>query len=326
MKFATFDDGTPDGRLLVVSRDLARAAPADHIASNLLSALERWDGIVADLQDLSAMVNAGKAPRMAPLDIARLAAPLPRTWQWLDGSVFRAHVDLSVEAYGVANVWSDQPLMYQGMSHRFLPPVGDVLFPSVEDGIDFEGEFAVITGPVAMGATRAQAARAIRLVTQINDWSLRVQGREEMKRGYGWIQAKPACTMAPVVVTPDELGPAWADHRCDLTLEVRRNGEGFGAATGIEMAFGFHDLVAHAAYSRDLPAGTVVGSGTVANAACRSVGSSCILERRGIEIIDGGTPRTPFLRDGELVSMRAVDAWGTAPFGEMSSRVAVAGR
>lgn len=325
MKLASLDDGTPDGRLIVVARDLSRAVPADHIAPNLLAAIEGWDAVASDLRLLFDALNAGEATQAAPLDVAKLAAPLPRTWQWLDGSVFRSHVDLSIEAYGVADVWGDAPLMYQGMSHRFLPPHGEVRFPSADDGIDFEGEFAVITGPVAMGADCETAGQAIRLVGQLNDWSLREQGREEMKRGYGWIHAKPACTMAPVVVTPDELGPAWLNYRCDLALEIDRNGERFGAANGIEMAFGFDALVAHAAYSRDLPAGTIIGSGTVANSDYRRVGSSCILERRGIEIIDGGAAQTPFLRHGEEIRMRAVDHGATAPFGEMISRIATGG-
>lgn len=323
MKFASVADGTPDGALLVVSRDLSRAAPTDGIAPDLRSVLERWDEVADALQALSDAVNAGTAPSLAPLDLTALAAPLPRTWQWLDASAFRTHIELAVAAFGVADMWNDAPLMYQGMSHRFLPPTGDVMFPSRDDLVDFEGEFAVITGPVAMGASVAEAGRAIRLVTQINDWSLRRQGREEGARGFGWIHAKPACTMAPVVATPDELGDAWSAFRCALTLEVIRNGKTFGTANGREMTFGFDELIAHAAYSRDLSAATVVGSGTVANAAYRDVGSSCIMERQGIEIIDGSADQTPFLDDGERVEMRALDADGAAPFGGMRSRVRI---
>lgn len=323
MKFATVADGTADGRLLVVSHDLSCAAPANDIAPNLLLAIERWEEVETDLKALSDAVNDGTAHGIAELDVTALAAPLPRTWQWLDASVFRTHIQLAITAFGVPDVWCDQPLMYQGMSHQFLPPLGDVRFPSGDDLIDFEGEFGVITGPVAMGVSAEQAGRAIRLITQINDWSLRQQSRDEGMRGFGWIHAKPACTMAPVVITPDELGDAWSAFRCDLKLEVRRNGELFGAANGMEMAFGFDELIAHAAYSRDLSAATVVGSGTVANAAYRDVGSSCIVERRGIEIIDTGAASTPFLDDGEWVSMRAVDTDGAAPFGEMLSRVKI---
>ena len=325
MKFASAANGTPDGALLVVSRDLSHAAPADAVAPSLLSALERWEEVEHALRALSDAVNAGAAPSLAPLDPATLAAPLPRTWQWLDASAFRAHIELAVAAFGVADMWNDAPLMYQGMSHRFLPPTGDVVFPSRDDLVDFEGEFAVITGPVAMGASVAEAGRSVRLVTQVNDWSLRRQGREEGARGFGWVHAKPACTMAPVVATPDELGDAWKASRCALTLEVTRNGETFGTANGREMAFGFDELIAHAAYSRDLPAATIVGSGTVANAAYKDVGSSCIIERQGIEIINTGEVRTPFLAHGEWVSMRAVDASGAAPFGEMRSDIKIQG-
>jgi fumarylacetoacetate (FAA) hydrolase len=326
MKFATASDGTPDGRLLVVSRDLSCAAPADDIAPNLLVAIERWDEVEAALKARYDEVHAGTARGICELDLNRLTAPLPRTWQWLDGSVFRTHLHLTVRAFGIPDVWCDQPLMYQGMSHRFLPPFADVEFPSHDDDIDFEGEFAVITGLVTMGTPAEHAGHSIRLITQINDWSLRQQGRNEAMRGFGWIHAKPACTMAPVIVTPDELGAAWRDFRCDLKLEIRRNGEIFGSANGREMAFGFDELIAHAAYSRELSAGTVLGSGTVSNAAYREVGSSCIIERRGIEIIDAGTPSTPFLDDGEWVSMRGVDADGVAPFGEMRSQVRIRDR
>jgi fumarylacetoacetate (FAA) hydrolase len=326
MKLATCSNGTPDGQLLVVSRDLSRAAPAEGIAHNLLEALEHWDEVQADLNTLYGTVNAGTADGMAALTTYGLIAPLPRTWQWLDASAFRTHVQLTVKAFGVPDVWGDQPLMYQGMSHQFLPPDGDIWFPSVDDLIDFEGEFGVITGPVAMGASREEAGRSIRLVTQINDWSLRRQSRDEGLRGYGWIHAKPACTLAPVVVTPDELGQAWRDFRCGLNLEIRRNGEIFGAACGNEMTFGFDELIAHAAYSRELPAGTIIGSGTVANEACREVGSSCIIERIGIEIIDTGAPSTQFMSKDEILTMRAIDTDGNAPLGEMRSRIRIGSR
>lgn len=326
MKFATASDGTPDGRLLVVSRDLSCAAPADDIAPNLLTAIEGWDELEAALETRYGQVNAGTAPAICKLELTALDAPLPRTWQWLDGSVFRTHLHLTVTAFGIPDVWWDKPLVYQGMSHKFLPPLGDVEFPSHGDDVDFEGEFAVITGPVSMGTPPERAGRSIRLITQINDWSLRRQSRDEAMRGFGWVHAKPACTMAPVVVTPDELGRAWHDFRCNLKLEIKRNGEIFGSANGKEMAFGFHELIAHTAYSRDLSAATIVGSGTVSNAAYREVGSSCIIERRGIEIIDAGAPSTPFLDDGEWVSMRAVDADGVAPFGEMRSQVRIRDR
>src|SRR3546814_59162 len=323
MKFATAADGSPDGKLLVVSRDLTHAAPAADIVRNLLLALERWDEVEEDLRHFAERVDAGTAPDLAELHSYKLSAPLPRTWQWLDGSAFRSHVQLTTMAFGVPDVWSDKPLMYQGMSHRFLSADGVVSFPSADDQIDFEGEFGVIIGPLPMGASTEQCAGAIRLITQINDWSLRLYSREEAMRGFGWIHAKPACSMAPVVVTPDELGDAWRSFRCDLQLKVWRNDESFGSVDGIEMAFGFDELIAHGAYSRELPAGTIIGSGTVSNSAYREVGSSCIIERRGIAMIDTGAAVPPFLNDGEWVTMRAVDAQGRAPFGGMRTQVRV---
>lgn len=325
MKLGSIADGTPDGQLVVVSKDLTRAAPAEHVAPTLLSAIEQWDRVEDALRALSDAVAAGTAPGLMPLAVTSLMAPLPRTWQWLDGSVYKTHVDLGTAAYHVPDSWYDGPLMYQGMSHRFLPPVGDVPFPSADDGVDFEGEFGVVLRGVPMGATIEEARRSIILVTQINDWSLRSHGRDEMKRGYGWILAKPACTLAPVMVTPDELDGAWQDCRCALDLHIHRNDELFGQANGVEMAFGFDELIVHAAYSRDLPAGTIIGSGTVANADYRTVGSSCILERRAIEMLDHGETRTPFLQDGEQIRMAATAANGDTPFGMSTSVVRIAG-
>jgi fumarylacetoacetate (FAA) hydrolase len=323
MKLATLKNGKKDGQLVVVSRDLSYAAPADHITPSLRSALEDWSGVEEKLKVLSQQVSAGIAPGLTSLSFDALDAPLPRAWQWLDGSVYKTHVDLATKAYDLPDVWYDRPLMYQGMSHRFLPPEGDVVFPHVEDGIDFEGEFAVVIGALPMGADRVSAARSILLVTQLNDWSLRASGREEMKRGYGWIRAKPACTVAPVMVTPDELGSDWQDSRCSLDLKIYWNDELFGRANGVEMAFGFDELIAHAAYSRDLPAGTVIGSGTVANAAFRDVGSSCILERRAIETLDKASTLTRFLEDGDRVMMVASARDGEQPFGAMHSTVRI---
>ncbi len=321
MKLATLNDGTPDGRLLVVSRGLERTAIADGIARTLQDALDRWDETRPALERLSEQLSADAVDLSRVYDPAMLMAPLPRAWQWLDASAFKSHAELTTRAFDLPNTWHDRPLMYQGMSHRFLSATEDVPFPSEADGIDFEGEFGVITGPVAAGASPSEGLRSIRLVVQINDWSLRAIGRDEMARGFGWVRAKPACSMAPVAVTPDELGEAWRDARVRLPLIIHRGEERFGAADGGEMAFGFDELVAHAAYSRDLPAGTVVGSGTVSNAAWREVGSSCIVERRGIEILDGGAPTTPFLSFGERVRMQATDTDGGSLFGAIDQGV-----
>lgn len=208
------------------------------------------------------------------------------------------------------------------MSDRFYGPTADVKFPSEEDGIDFEGEFGIITDAVPMGISAVNAREHIRLVVQINDWSLRRIAPIEMRTGFGWIQAKPASSMAPVAVTPDELGGHWRDARVDLPLQVDWNGKRFGAANGYAMSVGFDQLIAHAAYSRDLVAGTVIGSGTVSNENYRDVGSSCIAERRGIEMVDLGEPKTGFMKFGDTVRMESALPDGTPLFGIIEQRIA----
>lgn len=317
MKLASLDQGR-DGSLVVVSVDGRRFAAAQGIAETLQQALDDWAGVEPGLRRLAERLEAGEGQDCATV---RFAAPLPRAWQWLDGSAFPSHGALMDRVLGVVPEKTGLPLMYQGLSDRFIAADADVPLPSEDDGIDFEGEFAVVTDAVPMGVTPAQAIGLIRLVVQVNDWSLRMLAGREMKTGFGWVQAKPACSMAPFAVTPDALGAAWRDGRVHLTLHVRRGEQVFGAAHGGAMEFGFHDLIAHAARTRSLPAGTIVGSGTVSNADYREVGSSCIAERRGIEIIDRGAPETPFLSFGEQVWMEARDAAGTAPFGALCQRV-----
>lgn len=318
MKLATLNDGTPDGRLHVVSRDHARAAPAE-AARTMQEALERWDEVEAALTAQYQRVNAGEG---AAFDAARALAPLPRAWQWLDGSAFDSHGELMQKVFNLAPVdTGGRPLMYQGVSDRFHAPLADVPLPSEDDGIDFEGEFGIITDAVPMGTSGDAARKRIRLVVQINDWSLRKLAPLEMKTGFGWVQAKPASSMAPVAVTPDELGASWRDARVDLPLTVDWNAKRFGAANGYQMSFGFDQLVAHAAYSRDLVAGTVIGSGTVSNPNYREVGSSCIAERRGIELLDQGEPKTAFMKFGDAVRMEAKLPDGTPLFGVIDQKV-----
>lgn len=318
MKLATLNDGTPDGRLHLVSQDHARCTPAD-AARTLQEAMENWDAAAPRLEAQYAALNEGGG---LPFDPATALAPLPRAWQWLDGSAFDSHGKLMQTAFNMASVDTHgRPLMYQGMSDRFYPPAGDVRFPSEEDGIDFEGEFGIITDAVPMGTRAVEARGHIRLVVQINDWSLRKLAPIEMKTGFGWVQAKPASSMAPVAVTPDELNDHWRDARVDLPLWVDLNRKRFGAANGHAMSVGFDDLIAHAAYSRDLVAGTVIGSGTVSNDNYREVGSSCIAERRGIEMIDHGEPKTSFMRFGDRVRMEAALPDGTPLFGAIEQMV-----
>lgn len=320
MKLATLSNGTPDGRLVVVSLDLTRAADASSIAPTLQNALERWSSVEPKLGAVYEALNSGSAPGTA-FDAAAALAPLPRAWQWLDGSAFKSHGQLMNKVFGIKPESTGRPLMYQGMSHRFLSATEDVPLPSSEDGIDFEGEFGVITDTIPMGITAHDAARHIRLIVQINDWSLRTLAPIEMKTGFGWIQAKPACSVAPVAVTPDELGDAWRDERVQLPLKVWWNDKLFGAAHGGAMSCSFAELLAYAAYSRELCAGTILGSGTVSNDNFREVGSSCIAERRGIEVVDEGEARTNYMAFGDRVRMEVVDAGGQSIFGKIDQRV-----
>ncbi|MCW5636763.1 MAG: fumarylacetoacetate hydrolase family protein [Rubrivivax sp.] len=323
MRFATLKDGSLDGRLVVVSRDGARAAAVPQIAPSLVDALQRWVSVRQPLQQVQDALDAGTAVGAFDFEARQCAAPLPRAPQWLDGSAFLNHGRLMEQAFNTAPIpdFDTIPVMYQGASDDFLGPHDDVPLPTEADGIDFEGEFGVVCGPVPMAATPQQALAAVRLVVQINDWSLRTLGPREMKSGFGFLQAKPSTAFAPVAVTPDELGDAWQGGRVRLDLHVAWNGERFGEPNGREMNFGFGDLVAHAARTRRLTAGTIVGSGTVSNVA-RSAGSACIAERRVIEKIDRGEIRTGFMRFGDRVRMQAkFDDGRDGPFGAIDQRV-----
>lgn len=311
MRLATLRNGTPDGQLIAVSPDGASCALAP--VATLQQAMEEWDKVAASLSTITTFDR--------PLDASALAAPLPRAWQWLDGSAFASHGALMDKVIGIKAEKTGRPLMYQGVSDRFYGPADDVPFPSEELGIDFEGEFGVIVDAVPMGISPADAIRHIRLIVQINDWSLRTLAAPEMKTGFGWVQAKPPCSMAPFAVTPEELRDQWRDGRVCVDLLVDWNGRRFGAANGEPMEFGFHELVAHAARTRALVAGTVIGSGTVSNANFREIGSSCIAERRGIEIVDEGSPRTAFMAFGDTVRMQGTLSDGSAPFGVIEQKV-----
>jgi len=300
MRLASLQDGSRDGRLAVVSEDGRHGLFPDAV-STLQQALEQWSAVETECRILAEQLATGKGQALEK----PFLAPLPRAWQWLDGSAFDNHGDLMQQAFGHAPLEHDKPLMYQGLSHRFYATGEAMPFPREADGIDFEGEFGIITDAVPMGVTPAEAMDHIKLVVLINDWSLRNLAMPEMKTGFGWIQAKPACAMAPFAVTPDALGAVWQDGRVHLDLRVDWNGERFGSPNGGEMSVGFHELVAHAAATRELCAGTVIGSGTVSNRNFRESGSTCISERRGIEIIDTGKPVTGFMRFGDRVTLQA---------------------
>ena len=312
MRLATLRDGTPDGRLVFISPDGSRYAEAN--LPTLQAAMEAWDEL---------------APATAfekPLDSTQLAAPMPRAWQWLDASAFACHGELIDKALGITPFKPDHPLMYQGVSDRFYGPHDDIPFLTEELGIDFEGEFGVIVDAVPIGTPAAECMKHIKLIVQINDWSLRKLAGPEMMTGFGWVRAKPPCSVAPFAVTPDELGDHWRDGRVCMTLLVDWNGKRFGAANGDQMDCGFAELVAHACGTRDLVAGTIIGSGTVSNRNYREIGSSCIAERRGIETVDTGGAVTGFMQFGDTVRMEGVLADGRAPFGVIEQQVVNARR
>lgn len=317
MKLATAYGGGPDGKLVVVSRDASRYLRAE-VASTMQWAIENWQQAGDELSALAARLDNGDGESTADV---RFAAPLPRAWQWLDGSAYDTHGELMQKAFGLDPIETDKPLMYQGMSHQFYGPKDDVPFPSEADGIDFEGEFGVIVDEVPMGTTAAKAMDHIKLIIQLNDWSLRVIAPLEMKTGFGWVQAKPACSVAPFAVTPDDLGDSWVNGRVHLDLKVEWNGELFGNANGGDMSVGFHELVAHAAATRELCAGTIIGSGTVSNANYQEVGSSCISERRAIEMVDGGKPKTSFMSFGDAIFMESRMQDGDVLFGAIDQEV-----
>jgi fumarylacetoacetate (FAA) hydrolase len=322
MKLATYRNGQPDGCLMVVSTDLSTAVDVSALAPNLLQAMQDWEQVAPQLQQVSELLNAGRAPRAVAFEPARCMAPLPRSFQWCDASAFLNHGRLMERAFNTPPIpdFETIPVMYQGASDDFLGAQDEVPMPDESLGIDFEGEFGVIVGPVPMGATPQQALAAVRLLVQLNDWSLRALGPREMKSGFGFLQAKPSTSFAPVAVTPDELGDAWLDGRVRLDLEVEWNGEHFGHPNGREMNFSFGELVAHAARTRKLGAGTIVGSGTVSNSDL-AAGSACIAERRVIEILEHGAARMDYMRFLDKVRMQARAPDGTAPFGAIEQRV-----
>ncbi|MBN9034567.1 MAG: fumarylacetoacetate hydrolase family protein [Rhizobiales bacterium] len=332
MKLATMKDGTRDGRLAVVSRDLTRFTDASFLVPTLQAALDDWGRIAPHLEALAESLEHGSVPsqRFHEHD-AR--SPLPRAYQWADGSAYVNHVELVRKARGAelpASFWTD-PLMYQGGSDAFLDPREPIRVVDEAWGIDMEGEVAVIVDDVPMGATLAEARAAIRLVMLVNDVSLRGLIPAELAKGFGFFHGKPSTAFSPLAVTPDELGEAWDGGRLHLPLLVDLNGKPFGRANaGIDMTFDFPTLVAHAAKSRPLGAGTIVGSGTISNklgdgpgkpVAEGGVGYACIAEIRMIETIEAGAPKTPFLRFGDTVRIEMRDGSGHSIFGAIEQSV-----
>jgi naringenin degradation protein FdeI len=327
MKLATLRSGSPDGELVVVSRDLERAVRATDIAQNLLGALESWSVVEPRLRELAAALEGDRIADTIDFASADVAPPLPRTWQWLDASAFKSHGELMARAFKQAfsEAKPGAPLMYQGGSDDFVGPWADMPLPSEADGIDFEAELAVVVDRVPMGTPASSALEHVKLVMLANDASLRSFAAAEKKSGFGWIHAKPATSFSPVAVTPDELGGAWRDGRLHLPVRVAWNGREFGRPNAGDMSFGFHDLIAHAAYSRNLSAGTIIGSGTISNDDYATVGSACITELRAIEMAERGAAVTGYMRFGDRVRIEVLDSDGKTIFGAIDQRMVAAG-
>ncbi|NKE68994.1 fumarylacetoacetate hydrolase family protein [Ramlibacter sp. RBP-2] len=333
MKLATYKDGSRDGQLVVVSRDLATAHYATGIADRLQQVLDDWGFLSPQLQDLSDALNGGKARHAFPFDPARCMAPLPRAYQWADGSAYINHVEL-VRAARKAQVpesYYTDPLMYQGGSDDLLGPCDDVVIASEEWGIDFEAEIAVVTGDVPMGATPERALDGIRLVMLANDVSLRNLIPAELAKGFGFFQSKPATAFSPVAVTLDEFGGAWDGGRLHLTLQSSWNGRKVGMCdAGPEMTFHFGQLIAHICRTRNVRAGSIVGSGTVSNKGVTGEsgrtewpkGYSCIAEKRAIETIQDGQPTTGFMKFGDTIRIEMRGRDGQSIFGAIDQAIA----
>jgi fumarylacetoacetate (FAA) hydrolase len=328
MKLATLKDGSRDGQLAVVARDLKTAHIADGIAPTLQAALDDWSFIAPQLAALYEELGAGRARRSFDFDPGRCMAPLPRAYQWADGSAYVNHVELVRKARGAAmpaSFW-DEPLMYQGGSDDLLGPLEDVLLAREEWGIDFEAEVAVVTGDVAMGATPDEAHRQIRLLTLVNDVSLRNLIPDELAKGFGFLQSKPATSFAPLAVTPDELGDHWRGGKVHLPLRSTWNGRLVGQPdAGTDMVFNFPQLIAHLAKTRKVRAGSIVGSGTVSNKDA-SRGYSCIAEQRCLETIEHGAAVTQFMRFGDTIRIEMLDEQGRSVFGAIEQKVVRAER
>ena len=323
MKLATRKNGSRDGQLMVVARNLKTAVLADAIAPTLQRALDDWHCIGPQLEALSVLLNAGMAVHSFAFDPTVCMAPLPRAYQWADGSAYVNHVALVRRARNATmptSFWH-APLMYQGGSDDFIGPTDDIVLGSTDWGIDFEGEVAVITDDVPMGTTPAQAASRICLLMLVNDVSLRHLIPAELAKGFGFMQAKPASSFSPVAVTPDELGEAWRDGKVCLPLCVSWNGVQVGAPdAGVDMVFNFPQLIAHLAVTRNARAGSIIGSGTVSNRD-GAKGYTCIAEKRCLEMIAGGEAITPFMQFGDTVRIEMFDATGESVFGAISQRL-----
>jgi len=323
MKLGSLKEGGRDGTLIVVSRDLAKAVKAGGIAPTLQAALDDWSRAAPRLNALSEELNAGRAQGAFALDFAALAAPLPRAYEFVDGSAYLPHVARVRRARGaeVPESFYTDPLMYQATSAGFYGPRDPILAASEDWGIDLEAEVVVVTDDVPMGVTPAAAEAHIQLVGLVNDVSLRNLIPPELAKGFGFLQSKPRSALSPVLATPDELGEAWRDSKLHLAMRTWINGKWFGEAeAGVDMQFSFAELVAHAAKTRPLSAGAIVGSGTIANQDTAK-GASCLAEQRTVETLRDGKPSTPFLKFGDVVKIDVTDAKGASLFGAIEQTV-----
>ena len=328
MKLGSLKEGGRDGTLIVVSRDLTRAVRATGIAATLQRALEDWSNLAPRLNALSESLNDGSADGQFDLDIAALAAPLPRAYEFLDGSAYLPHVERVRRARGaeVPESFYTDPLMYQAVSAGFYGPRDAVKVVSEDYGIDLEAEIVVVTDDVPMAVDAQQAAGHIQLIGLVNDVSLRNLIPAELAKGFGFVQSKPRSALSPVFVTPDELGDAWRGNKLHLPLLTHINGVWFGAPeAGEDMQFDFAQLVAHAAKTRPLAAGAVIGSGTIANQDT-SRGASCFAEQRVVETLRDGQPSTPFMKFGDVVRIEMLDRDGVSIFGAIEQRIEPASR
>jgi fumarylacetoacetate (FAA) hydrolase len=322
MKLATLKDKTRDGQLVVVSRDNSKITDASAVARTMQEALDRWDEVKSKLESIYRDLNAGKISGQ-PLVVEQLTAPLPRAYEWIDGSAYINHVLLVRKARSAEppKTLKTDPLIYQGGSGVLLGPRDPIYLADEAWGCDFESEVAVILGDTPQGTKKENAGNYIRLITILNDVSLRNLIPAELEKGFGFFQSKPASAFAPIAVTPDELGDAWQGGRVHLPLVTHYNGQKFGDPNaGPEMFFGFHELIEHITKTRAYTAGTILGSGTVSNED-RARGSSCLAEKRMIEIIDTGKASTPFMKPGDQIDIEMFDKSGHSIFGKISQQV-----
>ncbi|CAM3574411.1 Ureidoglycolate lyase [Vibrio aerogenes CECT 7868] len=322
MKFATLNNGARDGQLVLVSRDLTQQTRLDHVAPTMQYLLENWSDIAPELEILYQQLCRKEIETSSVFEPAKAMAPLPRAYQWCDGSAFLNHGVLLQKAFNLPpqENYYTVPLMYQGASDAFIGPEEPVYLPGESHDIDFEGEFAVFLDEVPMGCDAEKALSAIRLIGLVNDVSLRKYIGQEMQSGFGFMHAKPSSSFAPVVVTPDELGDAWKDGKVCLPLHIEWNKQWFGDANGSEMDFNFGRLIAHAAFNRTLSAGTIIGSGTVSNIDSLK-GSSCIAERRALDMLEFGEIKTGFMRFGDHIRMEAFNQSGESLFGAINQTI-----